>query len=342
MFFSRFFSRDSSQLKAKGDKLFAADHFAEARHMYVEALEKSGSAADQAEEQCYLRSQISRASNRLAELNIAEAETAIRSGNIQKGAEHLRLSLELADDVSIRERSEALLEASVKLNQNAGAEDNSHGSHDCSSCASAASPDTKLQDPTSEHLTAAEQFQLLVNTLPGDLAQRYCQQGEKFASAYLLAHTDKAAEALAIMKELLTADENDIILYEAALLYFRGGEPATCEKLLNRALEINSANPLCYLGLAQLYADSERYGEAVAILGTMRDREILPDQALMMLGDVHTLQGDFDRAIDIFTATLNSPPLKKISAERLVRILGTLGREEEAAYLFKTYLKGCC
>jgi len=342
MFFSRFFSRDGSQLKAKGDKLFAADHFAEARHMYVEAHDKSGSAADQAEEQNYLRTQISRASNRLAELNIAEAEAAIRSGNIQKGAEHLRLSLELADDVSIREMAETLLERSVNFNQNAGAEGKAHGSHGCSSCSSAASPDTELQDPTAEHLTAAEQFQLLVNTLPGDLAQRYCQLGEKFASAYLLAHTEKAAEALAIMKELLSSGENDIILYETALLYFRGGEPATCEKLLNRALEINSANPLCYLGLAQLYVDSQRYGEAVALLGTMRDREILPDQSLMMLGDVHTLQGDLDRAIEIFTATLTSPALKKVSAERLVRILGTLGREEEAAYLFKTYLKGCC
>ena len=342
MFFRRFFIKDYSQLKAKGDKLFAADHFAEARHMYIEALEKYVSADNQAEEQFYLQSQISRTSNKLAELNISEAEASFRSGNIHKGAEHLRLSLELADDVSIREKAEALLETSVNLNRNSGDEGKSHGSHGCSSCASAASPGAALHDTTAEHLTAAEQFQLLVNTLPGDLAQRYGQLGEKFASAYLLAHTEKEGEALAIMKELLSSGENDIILYETGLLYFRGGEAATCEKLLKRALEINSANPLCYLGLAQLYADAERYGEAVAILGTMLDSDILPDQALVMLGDVHSLRGDFDRAIEIFTAALNAPSLKKIAAERLVRILGKLGREEEAAYLFKTYLKGCC
>jgi len=342
MFFRRFFTKDCSQLKAKGDKLFAADHFAEARHHYMEALEKSGSAAEQTEEQEYLRAQISKAANRLAELNIAEAEAAMRNGNVDKGAEHLRLSLELADDVSIREKAEALLETSVNLNQNDKAEDKSRKSHGCSSCSSAASTGTELHEPTAEHLSSAEQFQLLVNTLPGDLSQRYCQLGEKFASAYLLSHTEKAGEALAIMKELLSTDENDIILYETAILYFRGGEPAACEKLLKRALEINSANPLCYLGLSQLFIDSARYGEATVILGTMLEREILPDQALVMLGDVHTLQGNFDRAIEIFTAALNSPALKKVAAERLVNILATQGREEEAAYLAKTYLKGCC
>jgi len=342
MFFSRFFSKDCSQLKAKGDRLFAADHFAEARHLYLEALEKSGTAGAQSEEELYLRSQISRAANRLAELNIAEAEAAMRSGNAAKGAEHLRLSLELADDVSIREKAAALLETSVNVNQNDKAEDKSHKSHGCSSCSSAASTGTELHEPTAEHLSAAEQFQLLVNTLPGDLTQRYCQLGEKFASAYLLSHTDNAGGALALMKELLSSDENDIILYEIALLYFRGGDAAACEKFLKRALDVNSTNPLCYLGLSQLYIDGARYSEAADILATMLEREILPEQATVMLGDVHTLQGNSAQAIEIFTAALNSPALMKVAAERLVNILATQGREEEAAYLAKNYLKGCC
>ncbi len=342
MFFSRFFTKDYSQLKAKGDKLFAAEHFAEARHLYIEAVEKLGADGGQTEERLYLQTQISRAANSLAELNIVEAEAAIRSGNMHKGTEHLQLSLELADDVTIREKAETLLKTSVLSNQDSDAADRSHKNHGCATCSSSSSPDKELHDATAEHLTAAEQFQLLVNTLPGDLPQRYCQLGEKFASAYLLAHAEKDAEALALLQELLSSAEDDIILYETALLYFRANEPATCEKLLKRALQINSANPACYLGLAQLYIDSERYVEAEAVLGTMLEHEILPDQAVILLGDVCTLKKDFDRAIEIFTSALNSPSLKKTAAERLVRILVTQGREEEAAYLAKTYLKGCC
>jgi len=36
------------------------------------------------------------------------------------------------------------------------------------------------------------------------------------------------------------------------------------------------------------------------------------------------------------------PALKKAAAERLVEILSTQGRDDEAAFLTKTYLKGCC
>jgi tetratricopeptide (TPR) repeat protein len=342
MFFSKLFTRDYSQLKAKGDKLFAAEHYAEARHLYMEAVEKLGSDAARTEELLYLQLQISRAANNLAELNIAEAEAAMRNGNLNKGAEHLRLSLELADDVSVREKAEKLMKTSVLSNQDAAAEDRLPKINGCATCSSSASSNEEPHDPTSEHLTAAEQFQLLVNTLPGDLPQRYCQLGEKFATAYLLSHTDQSGEALAIFQELLSSGENDIILYEAALLFFRAGEPAICEKLLKRALQINSTNPVCYLGLAQLFIDSERYPEAEGVLGTMLDHEILTDQALILLGDVHTLQSDFDRAIEIFTSALVFPSLKKAAAERLVSILATQGREEEAAYLAKTYLKGCC
>lgn len=342
MFFSRFFSKDAGQLQAKGDKLFAAGHYADARHAYNEALEKLGAAEGQAEQQQYLKSQLSKAANSLAELNIAEAEAAIRSGNTQKGMEHLQLSLELADDVSLREKAEALLTTSENANQNSAIEEQAHQGHGCATCSSTASTGTELHTAEGGDLNAAEQFQLLVSTLPGDLPQRYSQLGEKFASAYLLAHEERSAEALTTLKELLSTGEDDIILYESALLHFRGGDAAGCEKLLLRALQLNNSNPLCYLGLAQLYIDSARHDEALAILATMLEREILADQALVMFGDVHTLKGDYDRAIEIFTAALPMPTLKKVAAERLVRILTGQGRDEEAAYLAKTYLKGCC
>lgn len=341
MFFNKFFSKNASQLQAKGDKLFAAGHFADARHIYMEALDKLGDSG-QTPEHRYLCAQISRAANSLAELNILEAESAMRNGNMQKGRDHLHLSLELADDVSVREKAEALLATSNIVNQSHGDVQKSSGSHGCATCSSATTTGKELHAPDVGHLSAAEQFQLLVNALPGDLPDRYSQLGEKFASAYLLAHEDNGVEALATFKELLLSGENDIILYELALLHFRGGDAAGCEQLLLRALQLNDTNPVCHLGLAQLYIDSARYDEALGALATMLERDMLADQALIMSADVHTLMGNYDRAIDVFTTALSSPALKKIAAERLVQILAGQGRDEEAAYLVKTYLKGCC
>ena len=47
--------------------------------------------------------------NKLADLNLHEAERAINCGDLRKAEEHLNLAIELADDVNIREKADNLL-----------------------------------------------------------------------------------------------------------------------------------------------------------------------------------------------------------------------------------------
>jgi predicted Zn-dependent protease len=187
-----------------------------------------------------------------------------------------------------------------------------------------------------------QQFHLLVNTLPYPLPERYESMGREFASAYLLAHDEQLEAAHALYKRLLNENENDIILYELAVLEYRAGNRAGCEKYLDRAVKLNNSNPLCYLTLSQLYAESKRFPEAVSVLKFMIEREYLSEQASVMLGDVYIAQGDTEGAIEVFSRGLQIPALKKVAAERLVAILGALNRTEEAAFIAKSYLKGCC
>jgi tetratricopeptide (TPR) repeat protein len=340
--FSRFFRKNPRQLRERGDLLFKEGRFAEARHLYLDVAEKLSSPESDKEEIAYIQSMISRTSNSLAELNIIEAEAAIRSGNYDKAGEYLNLSLELADDVSVREKADDLFSvingsqsASVVPGKPAGA-------HGCSSCSSShhlsPEPDSTLPD----HLQSHEQFQLLVNTLPGDLPQRYMDLGEKFASAYLIAHSENPVKALEIFNELMSQEESDILMYETALLYFRGGDPVKCEQLLKKALTVNDSNPVCCLSLAQLYTESERFDAAISLLNFMSERQILAEQTLIMLADVHAIKGDTGNAIDILSKTIEMPVLKKASAERLVRLLASEGRDDEASFVAKNYLKGCC
>ncbi len=342
MFFKKLFTKSCVQLLEKGDALFKEERFAEARQYYLDAIDKiTGSLQDQ-QVLAHLKSMLSKCGNSLGEMNIAEAEAAFRSGNPRKAAEYLQLSLELADDVSIREKAETLLTSLAEFPAEPAVNMKSSAKHDCASCSSSHSPTTEPDPIRPDHLHANEQFLLLANTLPGDLPQRYSSLGEEFASAFLLAHSDNPDEALNKFRQLLSTGENDIILYETALLEFRAGRMSVCESLLKRALKINADNPVCNLSLAQLYADTGRLDEAAAVLKRMMDQMILHEQALVMLADVHTLQGDNESAVTILTSGLQIPVLKKASAERLVRILAAQGRDDEAAYLFKTYLKGCC
>ena len=342
MFFKRFFSKSFEQLQGKGDSLFKEGLYAEARQYYEDALEKISNPDGDQQSLVYLKAMISKCGNSLAEMNITEAEAATRSGNARKAVEYLELSLELADDVSVREKAETLLASITELPSVQAVNSKPAEKHDCSSCSTSHLPANEPDPVLPDHLHGHEQFQLLVNTLPGDLPQRYSSLGEEFASVYLLAHSDNSDKALNKFRQLLSAGENDIILYETALLEYRNGRLDVCETLLNRAIKINEDNPVCHLSLAQLYADAGRLGEAEVILKKMMARMILYEQALVMLADVYTLQGDHENALNLLTGGLQIPALKKASAERLVTILAAQGRDDEAAYLFKTYLKGCC
>lgn len=346
MFFSKFFKKDYKQLREKADSHFDAGRFADARLIYQEALERVDTVTDHESERIYISSRISQSGNSLAEMNIAEAEAAIRGGDIKKGQDHLSLAIELADDVTIREKAEMLLvqqpeDGQVKKHGHKhGA---AHGSHGCSSCSSSHNGGGSDFTPDlPEHMRSDEQFQLLIHTLPGNLPQRYEALGEKFATAYLLAHSNELQNALVLYKELLSQGESDILLCEIALLEYRLGIPGRCESLLKRALTLDDGNPLVHLSLAQFYIDTRRFSECVPVLVGMMEREMLHDQAMLMLGDVYAMMGSADEAIDIYTRGLQLPALKKVSAERLVQVLTAQNRTDEAAYLFKTYLKGCC
>lgn len=346
MFFSKFFKKDFNQLKEKAESHFIAGRFADARITYLDALEKIDTAADPAAERSFVAARLSEAGNRLAEMNIEEADAAIRRGEVHKGHEHLNLALELADDVTIREKADKMRsqqpEPSLsKSHEHKG--DAAHKGHGCASCSSShGGGGAEFTTDLPAHLQSEEQFHLLVHALPGNLPQRYESLGEKFAKAYLLAHSDDLQSALAIYREMLSEGESDILLCEIALLEYRLGMGGRSESLLKRARELNKTNPLVHLSLAQFYIDTRRFADCIPVLQGMLEQQILHDQALMMLGDVHALMGNTDAAIDVYTKGLQLPALKKASAERLVQTLTAQNRTEEAAYLFKTYLKGCC
>jgi len=342
MFFKKFFSKSFEQMLTKGDSLFKDGHYADARQYFFDALEKIQHSANEELDRSQIHTMIAKCGNILAEMNISEAEAAISSGNSQKAAEYLELSLELADDVIIKEKAEELIFSLTQLSTNVNDKSESAQKHACSSCSSSHQHTPETPHILPDHLHSLEQYQLFINTLPGNLPQRYASLGEEFAEAYMLAHSDNISEALNKFRQLLSTDKNDIILYETAILEYKDGRSDVCESLLREALKLNAENPVCNLSLAQLFVDSGRLDEAVALLKSMMERVILYDQSLVMLADVYTIKGDQESAINLLSSGLLMPALKKASAERLVSILASQGRDEEAAYLVKTYLKGCC
>jgi tetratricopeptide (TPR) repeat protein len=339
MFFKKMFNKDYRFYLEKGEKYFAEERFSDARHAFQEALQKvidqpEGSGSAETE----IRNLLLDAGNRLAQMNAAEAEHAMNRGDYAKAEEHLELVIELASDAAIREKAESLR---AGLKHGASAVELKEAHHDCSGCTTSATTASE-NDHVPEFLSAQERFDLLVQTLPGGLRERYSALGEKFATGYLLVHGGEVAAGARILQDLLNSGENDILLYEIALTYFNAGDLIECERLLRKALDLNNDNPLCCLGLVQLLTDTGRLAESLPVLNHMIDKQLLTEQSLLFLGDVHQGLGNDDEAMTNYTKALTYPNASRAAAERLIPLFESHGRREDAAYLFKRYLKGCC
>ncbi len=340
MFFKKFFGKDCGWYKEKGDEYLADGRFADARHAYEDAMERlpDGPAGD--ELRTTLRARMAEAGNGLAEMNIAEARLYLNQDNPEKACEYLELALKLAEDGGVREKAEKLMKG-VAPSKVVFHEKKEHGHHGCSSCHSTSCHD--LPADTEDSLSVEDRFHIIIQALPGDLPNRYAMMGEKFAYGYLALNQEDLDTAYQVFAELAAAKpKDDILLYELGALSFRKGSIPESERLFRASKAANGQNPLTRLGLTQLLIYSKRLDEAMAELEMMVEGDILANEAQVMIGDVLVLKGDEGVAIDHFAKLLENKPYQKIAAERLVPLLTQQGRETEAEFLTKQYLKGCC
>ncbi len=335
------FGKDYNYYLEKGDRYLADEQFADARNAYGEALEKieASGEADFSRIEA-LRQKIALTGNMLGRLNLVEAEHAISGEDIKKAEEHLHIVMDLADDTTLRENAEKLLAA---LGSRAPEAARVEAVHSCGSCEER-DTDTGNDDRhgVDENITGEDRLALYFQTLPGDLPERYGGMGEDFARGCLLNLDGNGEEALRVFEKLSADTESDILNYEKAIIYFHNGDSGECERLLIKAIGLNPSNPLCNIGLVQLYTETGRGPEALQVLEQMIASDVIPEQARLMQGDVYTLLQDEPNAVECYSKLLTSPKFAREAAERLVPILERRGRSEEAAYLAKKFGRGCC
>jgi tetratricopeptide (TPR) repeat protein len=338
--FRKMFGRDYRYYKEKGEKSLTEGRYADARGEFAEALQRlPRDCADFAAAAACIEDRMQEAGNRLGEMNLTAAEQALGRGELDNAREYLALVHDLAEDVTIREKAEKLRNAFASTTPGDIPANNKYS---CSGCAGRDGKTIVNSHASDVELSPEDRFEILIHTLPGDLPVRYAALGEKFAYGYMLAHDGEDASACNIFKELLACAEDDIVLYETALILHRRGDLSECERLLRRAHTLNEMNPLCCLGLVQLLAEVDRGNEAIPLLDRMIAVDILPDQARVLKGDVLLMLNRELEAMDQYGGALAFPSVAGSAAERLIPMLEGQGRTEEAAYLFKRFMNGCC
>jgi tetratricopeptide (TPR) repeat protein len=337
----KLFSKNPADLLARGDRLLGERHFYEARCAFEDAqrliLGANGThAGDDLLSACEKR--IKCANHALAELNIGEAEFALGRGLHDKALEHLELAKSLTDDAELREKAEGLA-ALCRENDDEVSETVSAGG--CASCSSCAPEDRVTDESSDVTMPLMEYYDLLIQQLPREMYEHYTNLGEEFAAMYVAASANRHDDALRLLEEWYTGSSHDIYCYEKGMILFRLGMADAAEVCLRDAIGANGSNSLAHLGLALMLVEGKRLREAAQQLDSMMSAGILAEQSRLLRADVHLLAGDTGQAIDMYSGLLNTSTVR-IAAERLHEVLVQCGRSNDAEYIVKRYLGGCC
>ena len=334
-FISKLFSKSPSDLLAKGDKCLESDSFFDARTYYEDGLQRSAGGGLEA----IFIERIATANLRLAERNLFEAEFAHSHGDFAKAIDHLELAKTLTPDRAIREKADLLLRNYAEKDDHQ--EEPMAAASSCNSCSSSSGCAPSGSENSEHSLPLLEYYELLIQQLPVDQCHRYAGLGEDFATAFIAASQDEHHEALAALERCSDLVPRDIYCYEKGKLLHRLGLDRESEQLLRAAIQLNSANSLAWLSLALVLREGNRFQDAITVIETMVSDNIMAGEALLMRADIFEVTGDHESAVNLYVELLQTP-YSRPAAEKLYVILQELGRQDDAAAVFKKYLNKSC
>lgn len=333
-FISKWFAKSPADLLAKGDRCMASDSFFDARTYYEDGLHRSPGG----ELEAVFIERIAAANLRLAERNLYEAEFAHSHGDFAKAVDHLELVKTLTHDPAVRGKADLLLREYAEKDSR---QDEPAAVPSCNSCGGSSECAPSESDTADHSLSLSEYYELLIQQLPADQRQRYAGLGEDFAYAFIAASRDDHQEALSALERCGEAVPGDIYSYEKGKLLHRLGNDDDAEQQLRTAITLNSSNALAWLNLALVLREGNRFPDAITVIEAMVSGQIMPEEALLLRADIFEVTGDHESAVNLYVELLQTPYARS-AAEKLYGLLQELGRQDDAAAIFKKYLNKSC
>ena len=336
--FSRWFTKSPSDLLAKGDRYMESDSYFDARNCYEDGLQLTSGSSTGGDLENVLMERISAANYKLAERNLHEAEHAHSRGDAGKAIDHLELVKTLTYDPALREKAEILL---VNYSQPDDAPVERINDSSCASCSGSSAGGCADSTPSDDSLPPFEYYELLIQQLPSDQYPRYAELGEEFAGAYIAASRDEHHDALSGFENCFGTIPPDIYWFEKGKVQHRLGNDTEAEQSLRTAVKLNKTNSLAWFTLLLVLRESNRFEDASSVIEIMIAEDVLPEQALLMRADILEAAGDHEGALNLYVELLQTP-VASASAEKLYGLLQEMGRQNDAAVIFKKYLKKSC
>jgi tetratricopeptide (TPR) repeat protein len=336
----KFFSGPSPEkLEQKGDALFEAGLWGQARQAYDRALYKlENRKKDAGTHHGRIADKFRRSGESLSREHQQNAELFIAGGHLDEAKEMLALALEItADNGFKKELEDRLHQIALLKGPEAGAvQPEFPGSPEF--------PDTPEEaDRNGAETPDEDYFFALCGPLPEEVRDIYFEYGEDFRSGYIaLNHGDFQTAAQNFSRAMEQNPEPDsYIPLELAAAYLNLGRLVEAEKLLEDFLHYHSETLPAYRLLCEIYWEQNNFPRADALLSSVAD-DLAGSLAFALLkGETRRRSGNLPGSRDYYLGFLETYGWNDTVALELGKIYESLQESAAARKIYKEIMGQC-
>jgi tetratricopeptide (TPR) repeat protein len=284
---------------------------------------------------------VSEAGDQLAQLNLDEGEGAWRLGNDLKAREHLQLAQEQACSTALRERVAqrlAGLGAGVPALATAAAGEAAGCGSSCGpNCAPAPAAVAEMDE-----LDATGRMELLLATLPDELAAEYAAAGAEFLQAWLAAQEGEDERALALFNAVPAGERGPLFFAERGVVLARAGQLQAAETDLRAALRAFPELFHPFDALVTLLALTRRHAELEQLLRHALAEGRFIGYCWARLAQIEAGRGNLDAAVAACATALAEGEIDPATIVQCAQLQEHAGRQAEAEALLAKLPSGGC
>jgi tetratricopeptide (TPR) repeat protein len=239
------------------------------------------------------------AGDALAKINLEEGTWAHKSGNLLRAREDYQLAAEQARSAEVRKNAEealAVLERGELPEEDVPEVSEGSAIHvGCSnSCSSKTGPEV---EPLDTDLDEEARLELLLATMPPDLADRYLTAGMAFRQAWLAVQDGEDKRAMELLAKVPDNERNALFLYERGALMFRAGQLKKAHQDLQAALTVEPDLFPAFDALVEVLSATGRIDELEKALKENLTKERFVGYSWARLAELHTQRRELEPAL---------------------------------------------
>jgi tetratricopeptide (TPR) repeat protein len=240
-----------------------------------------------------------RAGDALAKINLEEGIWAQKSGKLLRAREDYQLAIGQARSSELRKSAEealiALERGELPKEKEADVIESPAIHAGCNSgCPTATGPKV---DPQERDLDEEARLELLLATMPTELAERYMTAGMEFRQAWLAVQDSEDKRAMELLAKVPEAERNALFLFERGALMIRAGQFKKAHQDLQAALTVEPDLFPAFDALVDVLVSTGRIDELESALKQNLAVERFVGYSWARLAELHAQRRELEPAL---------------------------------------------